>query len=246
MHHKFCMTMLRLQKRYTYIRSSMEELRLCPCVIRPPRLSKESKAGRAFAQPHLLLSHHLATYSSTVSKPDSGSINLYPKNRLMSATVVMAPGRPALHLASLPSVFLAGTTSDTGEADWRQTLTNALSRLSITIFNPYRPDWDATWREDVSDNRWVEQVHWELEMQDKADIVVVFFHGVSLAPISMLELGMCIRFGKAIVCAMPDYPKRGNVEAVCQRYGARFVSSERELEDAVTERLKSMIAARFG
>ncbi|PKK54757.1 hypothetical protein CI102_262 [Trichoderma harzianum] len=179
-------------------------------------------------------------------KPDSGSINLYPKSRLMSATVVMAPGRPAPHLVSLPSVFLAGTTSDTGEADWRQTLTEALSGLSITIYNPYRSDWDATWREDISDNRWVEQVHWELEMQDKADIVVVFFHGVSLAPISMLELGMCIRFGKAIICAMPDYLKRGNVEAVCRRYGATFVSSEQDLKDAVTERLNTIIAARLG
>ncbi|KAL7931604.1 hypothetical protein V8C35DRAFT_309886 [Trichoderma chlorosporum] len=163
----------------------------------------------------------------------------------MSATVVMAPGRPAPDSASRHSVFLAGTTSPTGEADWRQTLTDALSGLPITIYNPYRPDWDATWREDVSDGRWVEQVDWELEMQEKVDIVVVFFHGVSLAPISMLELGMCIRAGKAIVCAMPDYPKRGNVEAVCRRYGARFVSSEQDLRDAVTKRLNSMIVKRL-
>ncbi|EHK26888.1 uncharacterized protein TRIVIDRAFT_33632 [Trichoderma virens Gv29-8] len=154
----------------------------------------------------------------------------------------MAPDRPAPDVASRPSIFLAGNASPTGEADWRQTLTEALSSLPITIYNPYRNDWDATWREDGSDKRWSEQVGWELEMLDKADLVVVFFHGGSLAPISMLELGMCIRSRKVIVCAMPDYPKRGNVEAVCRRHEVKFVSSEQDLKDAVKERLDWMIA----
>lgn len=158
----------------------------------------------------------------------------------MSAAVVLAPGRPAPHLGSRKSVFLAGTTSSTGEPDWRQALAEALSALPITIYNPKRDDWDSTWREDFSDSRWVEQVQWELEMQDKADIVVVFFHGVSPAPISLLELGLCIRMGKAVVCALEGYSKRGNVEAVCRRYGAKFVSSEQDLKDAVIERLNQM------
>jgi membrane glycosyltransferase len=135
------------------------------------------------------------------------------------------------------SIFLAGTTSPTGEPDWRETLTEALLGLSITINNPKRDDWDSTWKEDFSDHRWAEQVEWELEMQDKADVIVVFFHGISPAPISLLELGLCVRSGKAIVCALQGYSKRGNVEAVCRRYGAKFVSSEQDLKDAVMERL---------
>ncbi|KAH0489663.1 hypothetical protein TgHK011_010081 [Trichoderma gracile] len=156
----------------------------------------------------------------------------------MSAAVVLAPGRPAPDSASRKAIFLAGTTSPTGELDWRRTLTEALSRFPITIFNPKRDDWDSTWREDFSDDRWAEQVQWELEMQDRADIVVVFFHGVSPAPISLLELGLCVRSGKAIVCALGGYSKRGNVEAVCRRYGAKLVKSEDDLKDAVIERLK--------
>ncbi|OTA00723.1 hypothetical protein A9Z42_0009830 [Trichoderma parareesei] len=158
----------------------------------------------------------------------------------MSASVVLAPGRPAPDSTSRKAIFLAGTTSPTGEPDWRQTLTRALLNLSITIYNPKRDDWDSTWREDFSDDRWAEQVQWELEMQDKADIVVVFFHGVSPAPISLLELGLCVRSGRAIVCALEGYPKRGNVEAVCRRYGAKLVSSEDDLRDAVIERLKQL------
>ncbi|KAL7785877.1 hypothetical protein V8C37DRAFT_393327 [Trichoderma ceciliae] len=161
---------------------------------------------------------------------------------LMTANVVLAPGRPTPNLRSQKSsVFLAGTTSPTGEPDWRQTLTEALSEMPITIFNPKRDDWDSTWKEDFSDSRWVEQVEWELEMQDEADIIVVFFHGVSPAPISLLELGLCVRSGKAIVCALDGYSKRGNVEAVCRRYQVKFVSSEQGLKAAVIERLNQLL-----
>lgn len=154
--------------------------------------------------------------------------------------VFRAPGRPAPDLISRKAIFLAGTTSPTGEPDWRQTLTRALLNLPITIYNPKRDDWDSTWREDFSDDRWAEQVQWELEMQDKADVVVVFFHGVSPAPISLLELGLCVRSGRAIVCSLEGYSKRGNVEAVCRRYGARLVYSEDDLRDAVIERLNQL------
>lgn len=158
----------------------------------------------------------------------------------MSASVILAPGRPAPDSTPRKAIFLAGTTSSTGEPDWRQTLTDALSNLPITIYNPKRDDWDATWKEDFSHARWAEQVQWELEMQDKADIVVVFFHGVSPAPISLLELGLCVRSGRAIVCALEGYSKRGNVEAVCRRYGVKLVSSEDGLRDAVIERLNEL------
>lgn len=160
----------------------------------------------------------------------------------MGAAVIWAPGRPASDLDSRKSVFLAGPTNPTGEADWRETLTAALIEEPIVIFNPKRTDWDSTWKEDFSDSRWAEQVEWELEMQDGADIMVVFFHKATLAPMSLLELGLCVRSGKAIVCAQDGYSKRGNVEAVCRRYGAKFVDSEEDLQDAVRERLKQLVA----
>lgn len=75
-------------------------------------------------------------------------------------------------------------------------------------------------------------------MQDAADIIVVFFHGATQAPVSLLELGLCVRSGRAIVCALEGYAKRGNVEAVCRRYGAEFVGTAGELTEAVVRRLK--------
>lgn len=156
--------------------------------------------------------------------------------------VVLAPERP--DLTGRRTVFLAGTTSATGEADWRESLASALggqlppdTARDIVLLNPKRDDWDSTWREDFRDARWAEQVQWELDMQDAAHLVVVFFHGVSPAPISLLELGLCVRSGRAVVCALDNYSKRGNVEAVCRRYGAVMVNTPEELAAKVAERL---------
>lgn len=152
------------------------------------------------------------------------------------AVVVMAPEKPKLN-GNAMSVFLAGITTSTNEADWRQSLTNALINYPVTIFNPNRPDWDGTWREDFSDHRWEEQVSWELDMQDAADIVVFFFHKSTDAPISLLELGMAIRTKRVIVCAQNEYRKRGNIEAVCRRFGVQLLSTEVQLRDSLIDML---------
>lgn len=146
------------------------------------------------------------------------------------AVVVMAPQ------ASEPdnkrtSIFLAGITTSTNEPDWRETLTRSLMKYPVTIFNPNRPDWDSTWEENFSDKRWEEQVSWELDMQEAADVIVFFFHRSTDAPISLMEFGLAVRTKKVVVCAQHEYRKRGNVEAVCQRFGVPLASTEFELRD---------------
>lgn len=147
---------------------------------------------------------------------------------------------PSLETQQHPrSVFLAGSTSPVPGEDWRATLTSALEDVPITIYNPLRSDWDSSWREDVSFAPFKEQVEWELEKQDQSDIVVVFFHPTSKAPISLLELGLCVRSGKAIVACPEGYWKRGNVQLVCQRYDILLVNSGDELVKAILDMVKS-------
>ncbi|RGP71301.1 hypothetical protein FSPOR_3422 [Fusarium sporotrichioides] len=148
------------------------------------------------------------------------------------AMVVMAP-QPANLSDRTTSVFLAGITTSTGDTDWRQAFTDALINYPITILNPNRPDWDSTWREDFSDKRWVEQVSWELDMQEAANIIVFMFHEATEAPISLMELGLAVRTKPVIVCAHPDYKKRGNVDAVCRRFGVKLLSTLEELVDCL-------------
>ncbi|PNY26091.1 Uncharacterized protein TCAP_03973 [Tolypocladium capitatum] len=138
-------------------------------------------------------------------------------------------------------IFLGGTTSATPSGDWRQRLAASLAAHPVALLNPRRADWDATWREDLSDPRWAEQVAWELDMQERADVLVFLLHAVSDAPVSLLELGLCVNDpGKrVVVCALDGYPRRGNVEAVCRRYGRELVRTEEELRDSLKAALEA-------
>ena len=56
-------------------------------------------------------------------------------------------------------VFLAGSI-DMGKAeDWQPFVTERLSDLPISIFNPRRDDWDSTWVQDISNKQFAEQVN---------------------------------------------------------------------------------------
>ncbi|KAK4149528.1 hypothetical protein C8A00DRAFT_37880 [Chaetomidium leptoderma] len=155
------------------------------------------------------------------------------------AQIIQAPARPAITGKAL--VFLAGTTSRTSGPDWRESLTEAIGHLPITIFNPLRPDWNSTWREDVTFAPFREQVEWELDMQERAGVVVVYFGPGTDAPVSLLELGLCARSGKALVACHGDYRKRGNVQVVCRRFGIALLRVEDDLAAAVIERVENLL-----
>lgn len=155
------------------------------------------------------------------------------------AQLVQAPSRPVI--TGNVSVFLAGTTSRTSGPDWRETLTAAITHLPVSIFNPLRTDWDSSWREDITFTPFREQTEWELDMQERADVVVVYFGPGTDAPVSLLEFGLCARSGKTIVACHRDYRKRGNVQIVCQRFGVEFLDTGDAWEVEVIRRLESLL-----
>jgi len=155
------------------------------------------------------------------------------------AQIVTTPARP--ELVGKRSIFLASTTSRTTGPDWRETLTDAIAHLPITIFNPVRSDWDSLWREDPDFPPFHKQVHWGLDMQERADVVIVYYGPETVAPISLLELGLCARSGKAIVVCHRDYKKRGNVHIVSQRLGIEFLDTDDDFVPSVTRRLQTLL-----
>ncbi|KAH6843363.1 hypothetical protein B0I37DRAFT_384303 [Chaetomium sp. MPI-CAGE-AT-0009] len=155
--------------------------------------------------------------------------------QLQKAQVILAPSRPTI--TGEVSVFLAGTTTKASGPDWRQTLTEAMSHLPITILNPFCAGWDHTW----GPARISEQVEWELDMQELADVVVVYFGPETDAPISLLELGLCARSGKAIVACHRDYRKKVNVEVVCRRFGVEFFDADGDVAGSVIRKLMSLL-----
>ncbi|KAI1793499.1 hypothetical protein LXA43DRAFT_1001028 [Ganoderma leucocontextum] len=133
------------------------------------------------------------------------------------------------------SVFLAGSIAD----DWHAKIIRQLEHLPITIFNPLRTDWDETWTERKSDARFYTQVRWELDAQERADVVAMYLHPEVPSTISLLELGLSSRTGKMVVCCPDGFDRKGNVEVLCERYSIPLVDSFEELVHRVIERIRT-------
>lgn len=124
-------------------------------------------------------------------------------------------------------VFLAGTI-DNGESDnWQGELIWQMkyrhhgpnpdadeSIGDIVVFNPRRSDWksDAT-VEDVEN-----QIKWEQEHLDNADLIIMYLADGSKSPISLLELGLYGKEGNVIVFCTDKFYRFTNVRLTCEKY----------------------------
>lgn len=158
------------------------------------------------------------------------------------ATIVNAP-TPHSPKPNEKSVFLAGTIDydavKEGRSTWQERMIASLLHLPITIYNPNRPDWDDTWKEDILDPQFLEQTTWELDMMERATVITLCIHDAKAkAPISLLELGLGAASGKMLVVCPEGFWKRGNIQVVCQRFGISMLNNEQDLMIAVEKKLK--------
>lgn len=133
-----------------------------------------------------------------------------------------------------PSIFLSGSLPPPDTPCWRSRLIDSLSHLPITILNPLRLDWDPTWQEELSCPQFVEQVSWELHALEQADIVAVYFGAETIAPVTLLELGLVAGKGKrVVVCCQEGYQKKGNVQILCDRLGIDVLLRPENFPDGI-------------
>jgi hypothetical protein len=142
-----------------------------------------------------------------------------------------------------PSIFLAGSIEMGRAIDWQSSLTLALADMPITILNPRRGDWDGTWKQDIGNKQFKEQVDWEMDNLNKADVIALYFQPDTMSPISLLELGMHandagIAGKKLVVCCPEGFWRRGNVQIVCHRYNIELVGTREELIEKVKAKLQ--------
>lgn len=118
------------------------------------------------------------------------------------------------------SIFLAGTIDDNNSVDWQRSVINELKlhKDFYYIFNPRRKDWDSSWLPEFSNPNFYQQVNWELNALDNADIIIMYFLPDSKSPISLLELGLYATSGKLRVVCPDGFYRKGNVEIVCNKY----------------------------
>lgn len=151
--------------------------------------------------------------------------------------VIKPPESPAkawVHAGNI--VFLAGSI-EMGKADnWQDQLIYGVSHLTEgTILNPRRDDWDPTWKQEITNPQFVEQVNWELEGLEVADIIAFYFQPDTMSPISLLELGLVAKstYKDILVCCPEGFWRKGNVDIICKKYGIPTVKSLNSLIKAV-------------
>jgi hypothetical protein len=130
--------------------------------------------------------------------------------------------KPPAPLGDAPlaaGVFLAGSIDMGQAAPWQAEVERALADTPALILNPRRDDWDATWPQREDSPQFRAQVEWELEAQERAGMVAMYFAPASQAPITLLELGLFARSGRLVVCCPEGFWRKGNVDVVCRRYG---------------------------
>ncbi len=149
---------------------------------------------------------------------------------------VVTPPR-AFAGAPRPWIFLAGSIEMGAAEPWQDAFAARLSDLRGTILNPRRPDWDSSWQQTRDDPRFSAQVKWELDAQEAADLVPMYFSPSTRSPITLLELGLFARTKKLIVCCPDAFWRKGNVDIVCDRYGVETARDLAALERAIRSKL---------
>jgi len=152
---------------------------------------------------------------------------------------VIKPPAPLEHDPRVPSVFLAGSIEMGQAEDWQSALEKALHDLDVVILNPRRDEWDSSWVQTITNAQFRGQVEWELAAQEMASVIAMYFAPATKAPVTLLELGLAARGGKAVVCCPDGFWRKWNVEVVCARYGLSLVATLGELIAAVRQRLGS-------
>lgn len=127
--------------------------------------------------------------------------------------------------SSLPKIFLSGSIDNGQAVDWQTRLCETCADLDVIFLNPRRPDWDSSWEPVKSNPLFHEQVSWELDGLELADLIVVYITSASKAPITLLELGLHARQDNLVVCCEEGFWRKGNVDIVCERYGIEQVDT---------------------
>jgi hypothetical protein len=139
---------------------------------------------------------------------------------------------------NLQRLFLAGSIEMGAAESWQDKFAKAMDRYHITILNPRRDDWDASWEQSIDNPQFNEQVNWELDNITRADFVVFYFDPNTKSPITLMELGWMAALGKTkgycstrevFVCCPPGFWRKGNVDIMCKRAGIPVVETLEEL-----------------
>jgi hypothetical protein len=128
-------------------------------------------------------------------------------------------------------VFLGGSIEMGKADDWQNKLCEEfINEKNIIFFNPRRDSWDNSWIQEEKNTVFNQQVNWELNHLDAADLIFMYLQPNAISPISLLEIGLYANSKKLIICCPDGFHRKGNVNIVCTRYNIPLYNS---FEDAI-------------
>ncbi|CAC9972406.1 hypothetical protein DBB36_11095 [Flavobacterium sp. WLB] len=128
----------------------------------------------------------------------------------------------------LKTVFLAGSIEMDKAINWQKRCEELLQDQFV-IFNPRRNEWDSSWSQTIENIHFKEQVSWELQALERADIIIMYFAGDTMSPISLLEFGLYAQSHKMKVVVEENFWRKGNIDIVCERYSVEQFKTLEEL-----------------
>jgi len=135
------------------------------------------------------------------------------------------------------TVFLAGSIEMGAAENWQDRVKRLMENRRVCLFNPRRDNWDSSWVQSIENDKFVEQVSWELEAMERADHILMYFDPNTKSPISLLELGLHTnptenRPSKLRVVCPEGFWRKGNVDVVCARYK---IPQFKTIEEAISD-----------
>ncbi|WP_291147387.1 nucleoside 2-deoxyribosyltransferase domain-containing protein [Flavobacterium sp. UBA7680] len=128
----------------------------------------------------------------------------------------------------LKTVFLAGSIEMDKAINWQKRCEELLQDQFV-IFNPRRNEWDSSWSQTIENIHFKEQVSWELQALERADIIIMYFADNTMSPISLLEFGLYAQSHKMKVVVEENFWRKGNIDIVCERYSVEKFKTLEEL-----------------
>ena len=146
----------------------------------------------------------------------------------------------------IPIIFLAGSIEMNKATLWQNKIVEALKDYDCLILNPRRDDYDVNQKQDVNNPYFEEQLEWDHDGLDAADIVLFYFEPNTKSPITLEELGLVahnvfVGFKKSVVLCPEGFWRKGNVDYTVRRYDFDEANSFEELIEKAKFYIKQVV-----
>lgn len=117
----------------------------------------------------------------------------------------------SLPFGKVQKVFLAGSIEMGTARNWQQEVVDSCKDYPFVFFNPRVADWDTELDPTILSYELNNQIKWEQDHLEEADILFFFFQEKTISPISLLEYGQYHNRKETILVVEPKYFRRGNL-----------------------------------